>query len=259
MKKTNLLALLAVIGTTTTSLALGMAGCSSSSSNETVSDSGTPDVTTGDDGGTDSSPGDGSPGTDGSAEAEAAAPPPNPPALGTLIDRMGRPAINTALNHVFDSSCLAPDLCSAKDAYNTDTPANWNADWAGQFAQNLAIFDSLDTVCGNQPGYNAQLAGMTFPGYSLLAAVLAQDALWVNTSNTTCNAYLGVELNTLGVSNSDCGGRTLTENTIDVTYNLVAGTETFNDAGVVGGPATNGVTAPASAPFSTFPYFAQPH
>jgi hypothetical protein len=271
MKNTNLLALLAVIGTSTTALAF--AGCSSSSGNETASDASTGDVTTGDDSGGDSaSPGNdsSSPGNDGASEATA--PPPAPPALGTLIDRMGRPAINTALNSTFALSvtdagpvtCEAPGLCPAKDAYNRDgTPSDWNANWGMPFYLSLAVYDSLDNVCGNQPGYNATLGGTTYPAYTALSGVLAQDALWVNTGSTTCNVYLGVELNTLGVTNSDCGGRTLTENTIDVTYNILAGTETIGDAGApvlpIAGPATNGITAPASAPSATFPYFAAPH
>jgi hypothetical protein len=262
MKNTNLLAILAVLGTTTTTAAVALSGCSSSSGNETAGDASTSDVTTGDDSGGDSATGDtGSPGTDGGAEAEAAAPPPAPPTLGTLIDRMGRPAVNTALNHVFDPACAAPNLCTAKDTYNTDgTPSDWNTNWAPQFYQNLAIFDALDTVCGNQAGYNAMLLGTTYPAYTALAGVLAQDALWVNTSSTTCNQYLAVELATLsGTAPTDCGGRTLTENTIDETYNLLAGTYAPNpDAGTFG-PATNGITAPASAPSATFPYFAAPH
>jgi hypothetical protein len=278
MKNTNLLALLAVIGTSTT--ALVFAGCSSSSSNETAGDASTNDVTTtGDDGGADSSsPGNdsSSPGNDGSsAEASSEAGPnfPAPPALGTLIDRMGRPAVNTALNSTFylaattdggTVNCLAPGLCPAKDTYNQDgTPSDWGTNWAKPFFLNLAIFDSLDGVCGNQAGWNATIGGTLYPQYSALAGVLAEDALWVNTGSTTCNVYLGVELNTLGITNTDCGGRTLTENTIDVTYNLAAGTETIGDAGApvlpITGPATNGITAPSNAPSTTFPYFATPH
>ncbi len=95
----------------------------------------------------------------------------------------------------------------------------------------------------------------------MLATVRSQDALWVDTTRTPFNQYLAVEHNALGVVNTDCGGRTLTENTIDITYNLLAGTFALvDDAGIVGGGVvTNGITAPATAPMTTFPYFASPH
>jgi hypothetical protein len=269
MKNTNLLALLAVIGTSTTALAF--AGCSSSSGNETASDASTSDVTTGDDGGNPDSPSgndSSSPGNDGGTEA--ATPPPAPPALGTLIDRMGRPAISTALNNTFDLAesdagpvtCLAPGLCAAKDAYNQDgNPADWNANWGAAFYFSLAIYDSLDNVCGNQAGYGAA----SLPAYQALAGLFAQDALWVNTNSTICNQYLGVELGALGITNGDCGGRTLTENTIDETYQLLSGQfAVVADAGAGAGVGpsatlvTNGITSASTTPSTTFPYFHPP-
>src|SRR5258706_2519811 len=42
---------------------------------------------------------------------------PAAPSLGPQIDRLGRPAINTVLNHGFDPTAAAG---SAKDAYNLD-------------------------------------------------------------------------------------------------------------------------------------------
>src|SRR5438045_6193332 len=42
--------------------------------------------------------------------------PPAPPALGAQIDRMGRPAINTALNNTFNADAASKG--KAKDAYN---------------------------------------------------------------------------------------------------------------------------------------------
>ncbi|HEY1554359.1 MAG TPA: hypothetical protein VGF94_05960 [Kofleriaceae bacterium] len=68
---------------------------------------------------------------------------PAAPTLGTQIDRMGRPAINTALNHVFDGS--ADSKTAARDAYNADAgPSNWGATFGAEFAGNLAILDALD-------------------------------------------------------------------------------------------------------------------
>jgi hypothetical protein len=257
MNKTILFALLA-----SSTAALAFAGCSSSSGNNTTAgDASTSDVTTGDDGGTDSAMQGNDSATTGDSPSEATSGPPAPPALGTQIDRMGRPAINTALNHVFDPACAAPGLCAAKDTYNADNnPANWSSADGGYVPQiygNLAIFDALDTVCGNQAGFGA----LATPGYGVLATVLSQDALWLNTTSTTCNQYLGVELNALGISNSDCGGRTLTEDTIDATYQVLAGVSLTDAGALAPGPVvvTNGITAPSKAPTTTFPYFASPH
>ncbi len=74
---------------------------------------------------------------------------PAAPALGTQIDRIGRPAVNTLLNHGFDPTAAAG---SAKDAYNADTGSGsgWVAAWRGAFATSLGVVDALDTgFCGN--------------------------------------------------------------------------------------------------------------
>jgi hypothetical protein len=173
---------------------------------------------------------------------------PAPPALGTQIDRMGRPAINTALNHTFDSNPSTQG--AAKDAYNANNNPATFSKYVAEIKSNLAIYDGLDTVCGNQIAYGA----LGNPDYTTLATVLSADALWLNTASTTCAQYLGVELNALGMTNTDCGGRTLTENTIDVTYNAVAGTFMATPP-----PVTNGIKSPASPPTATFPYLAAPH
>jgi len=86
---------------------------------------------------------------------------------------------------------------------------------------------------------------------------LADDALWVDTTQATCAQYLGGEEGALlGQAVGDCGGFTLTENAMDVTYNALAGTL---GAAAGGGALTNGVTVPASAPGSGFPYLAAAH
>jgi hypothetical protein len=74
---------------------------------------------------------------------------PAAPTLGTQIDRVGRPAINTLLNHGFDPTA---DAGSAKEKYNADTGSGsgWVATWRGELAKNAAIIDALDTgMCGN--------------------------------------------------------------------------------------------------------------
>ncbi len=246
------------------SLAAPVAACSSSSSTPLPShDAGADHTTTSSSSGSSSgstssssSGGSGSSssgsGSGSSSGSEAGGNPP-PPTLGTQIDRMGRPAINTALDHTFDPNTSTKN--AAKDSYNADnSPSHWST-YVPEFEKNLAIYDGLDTTCGNQAGFGA--AGN--PGYATLATVLSNDVLWLNTGSTTCAQYLAVEFAALGVNNTDCGGRTLTENTIDLTFNAVAGTLTPATLPGNPGPVTNGITAPASPPSATFPYMASPH
>src|SRR5262245_14446261 len=72
---------------------------------------------------------------------------PSAPTLGAQIDRMGRPVVNTGLNHGFDPTAAG---AAAKDTYNQDSnKQTWLAN-VPEFAKNLALIDLLDTgVCGN--------------------------------------------------------------------------------------------------------------
>jgi len=226
-----------------------------------VGDTGTSDSTTPDGSTPDGSTPDGSAGDAGDGGDADAGPPP-PPTLGAQIDRFGRPAINTALNHTFDTSAAKGP---AKDAYNADSDAGaWGAEYTPQFALNLAIYDSLDTGgftdggggCGNQ--FLAQDdAGAA--RYHALAGVLANDKMWIYTGSTTCTQYLGVELvatgaippNPDGGAVDQCGGRTLGEDVIDETYSVVA-------SGMLSG-VSDGIGAVASKTDGTaFPYLSDP-
>ena len=174
---------------------------------------------------------------------------PAAPKLGTQIDRFGRPAINTALNHTFDGDAMATD--KAKDAYNQDgDPSKWTAN-AAEFSKNLGILDALDTVCGNQ-----LLAAMPLDAkrYDGLAGALANDRIVLDTSAATCTTYLAVEANaTMLLPNADCGGRKLSYDVIDVSYTVLAtGVRTSIAAG-------DGVAADADAKGEVFPYLAAPH
>jgi hypothetical protein len=182
---------------------------------------------------------------------------PPPPTLGAQIDRFGRPAINTALNHSFDPSAAAAG--TAKDTYNADTmESTWVASYKAEFAKNLAILDSLDTICGNQL-FATPDAGAG--RYDTFASVLANDRMWVNTAATNCSQYFGVELVATGVLAADagpdggptneCGGRKLTYDVIQTTYSAAA-------LGAISGFGS-GVNAVASKTNgTTFPYLAPP-
>lgn len=174
---------------------------------------------------------------------------PAPPALGTQIDRMGRAGVNTALTAPFDLDTARKG--QVQDSYNAaSNPAQWGSLFASRIAGNLAILDSLDTVCGNQLlAGPAAVAGR----YGTLASVLADDQIYVNSSSGTCNVYLAVEANAVGITNSDCGGRTPNVDTIDRTYSVLA-------AGALSG-VTDGVDGDADATHSSsaFPFLAGPH
>ncbi|MGE0326197.1 MAG: DUF4331 family protein [Polyangiaceae bacterium] len=134
---------------------------------------------------------------------------PAAPTLGAQIDRMGRPAVNTALIQPIGDN---PAKDAAKDDFNAKTPADF-ADFVAEISASLAVMDSLNTVCGDQAFYD-----MT-TGYATLATVLASDALLLNTSQGTCDDYLAVETMAAG----QCGGRALGMDVIDASYSVLAG------------------------------------
>jgi len=208
---------------------------------------------------------------------------PPKPELGAQLDRMGRPAVNTALDGAFvefnGAGNLAPsndaDRAQLEDDYNADTDENsWGDTYTNLFAANLAVLDSLDsgiggldevTSCENGAGScgNADTPGC----YDTLAGALADDRLWLRVDGTGCSSspadfptgYLAVELDFLAtaglappeLNNDGCGGRRPIDDVIDITYTLVAtgGTVPFGDA----------VDAPAGLHPETFPYLAPPH
>jgi len=174
---------------------------------------------------------------------------PAAPALGAQIDRFGRPAVNTALTHAFDTDMTAKN--AAKDAYNAALPATWPT-FIPEIAKNLAIYDSLDTNCHNQLLHSATADGAD--RYTALATVLADDETFVDTSTGTCGQYLGVELKASGgaaASLVDCGGRTPLYDVIDVTYSALAIGAT---SGVDDGVAADDKTASTT----DFPFLAAP-
>jgi hypothetical protein len=173
---------------------------------------------------------------------------PAPPALGAQIDRMGRAAVNTALNHTFDTDMTAKN--AAKDAYNAALQATWPT-FTNEIAKNLAILDGLDMNCHNQFLHMASNDGAT--RYQPLAMTLADDQLYVDTSTGTCMQYLGVELKATGAAPTlvDCGGRTPLEDAIDVTLSaLVLGATTGVNDGVNADDQTPSAT--------TFPFLVAP-
>jgi hypothetical protein len=181
---------------------------------------------------------------------------PDPPAirLDRQIDRMGRAGINTAATAPFFRESVEEEQQvhdDVSDEYNSASdPSEWVSLFSERIAGNIAILDSLDTVCGNQ-----LLAGSSaVPGrYDALAGVLADDQLYVNTASGSCQQYLAVEGNAVGISNDDCGGRTPLHDSIDVTYSVLA-------IGQLTG-VTDGVPVDAdgTASITAFPYLDVPN
>jgi hypothetical protein len=196
-------------------------------------------------------------GTETSTSPEASTPEtstgnPAAPTLGAQIDRMGRPAVNTALNNAFEADDAKAG--AAKNAYNANnTPSGWPTAFTPELAGNLAVYDGLDRTCGNQAAASADPAATTnVLKYGGLAGVLADDKLWLNTAGASTGSYLSVELDATGIAkNTDRGGRTLPMDVIDVTYSALA-------AGVLEG-VTDGIAAdPVKTSGTTFPYLAAP-
>lgn len=241
------LGILAVIGVGLCAAVSAGAGCSSSSSSST-SNGGQPTSSSSSTSSSGTTTTTSSSTTSSSTTTTTSSTNPPPPAIGAQIDRFGRPAINTALNHAFDAN--ATTAGTAKDTYNQDAdPSKWAGAYKSEFASNLAILDSLDTKCGNQ-----LLAGSTATAgrYDVLAGALADDRVWLNTAGAACTTYLAVEVNAVGVmTNTDCGGRGLDYDVIDTSYSALAA-GAFS--GVGDGVPKNDVTNS-----STFPYLAAPH
>jgi hypothetical protein len=209
------------------------------------------------------------------------------PSLGAQIDRMGRPAINTALNHAFDASATTKGM--AKDSYNQDTKVSgWPANYAAEFAANLALIDAVDYGldcsgatcvasvaaggCGNQALFNNHLSGGGAPtatSYATLASLTADDQLYVDTSVSMCVLYLGVELgfvinNNMGGASIGCGGRAPSYDVMGFTYGAIAvGVNSVNLTTMppsLKTPKTGPMVGPhMGVSDAKFPFFAVPH
>jgi len=172
------------------------------------------------------------------------------------IDRMGRPAVNTALTQTFNPDSAASS--ARKDAYNAEDDTSQWSSFTPDFAASLAILDSLDTDSSAGTGCGTQLAvgPPTAPGgdtrYDALAGVLADDQLYIDSTTNACVAYLGVEAETLGVvEEGGCGGRTPQYDVIDDTYSVLA-------AGALSG-VSDGVDENEEGFLDEFPFLAPPN
>jgi hypothetical protein len=224
---------------------------------------------------------------------------PAAPALGTQIDRMGRPAINTALNHGFDANMTTAQ--AAKTAYNIDgNSAGWQAAYVPAFMQSLAIVDAIDmgfcgnsrcevlenqlpydastnpggcpadctaagtidNPCGNQPAYKAP-ADPTM-SYLRLAGLLANDEIYVDTNSIkkgVCGVYLAIEF-AAAIQGAPGTNETCGGRTLE--YDVIDSSLSVLSAGVAGLTPTFqpkiGDDVPKHTDYLTdFPYLGVPH
>jgi len=174
------------------------------------------------------------------------------PALGAAIDRVGRPLTANAF-----VGLLAPEDQSdaRKETYNRARPSDW-AQFVPDIQRSLGLYDGFDGVCGNQwlaarDGVAATRDGAVATRYAALAALLADDRLWVDTRGTRCTRFFAVELAALGAASGDCGGRTPGDDAVDIIRSmLVDGTTTSITDGVDRDDHTHSTTA--------FPFLAAP-
>lgn len=199
------------------------------------------------------------------------APTPAPPALGAQIDRMGRAAITTLL-----VAPLAPDgdpRAEQRSAYErANDAATWpsallqpNRSIEAEFKLSLAVFDSIDTDanrpmgCGNAVLYTG--APSAELSYRNAARIFADDQLYVDTSLSVCTMYLALELEIASSGNlahTSCGGRTLTHDTVDMMYSLLAaGTDGLTPATLTP-RLRDGVDAHTDVR-EVFPFLGAPH
>jgi hypothetical protein len=167
------------------------------------------------------------------------------PILGAQIDRVGRPGVSTILIDAYNAGAMA-DL--TRDNYNHDaTQASWATTWSEKIRASAAIWDALDTQCGNTLGAAAGPASAST--YSATAALFADDQLYVDAGGTGCTQYMAVELGASGqFSDGSCGGRIPAYDTTDVTLSLL----------VVGSESGLGDGVSLSAGSDTFPFLADP-
>jgi hypothetical protein len=146
------------------------------------------------------------------------------------LNRVGRPLTKNALLGLFAPDDVGDRL---KEQYNAQTPAT-SARFIPEIEKGLALYDAFDGKCGNQ--LLADREAVPSMRYRALAAVLADDRLWVNSASSVCTQLFAVELANLGGQTAlkdDCGGRTPNYNAANVWRSLlVEGTTAGVDDGL---------------------------
>lgn len=159
-----------------------------------------------------------------------------------VIDRIGRPFVLDLLISSSTTSAATRDKVRTEfNEVGPQTSANpgellnqgtANRRTAAYYVlKDLSLFDSLDGVCGQ--------GNLTVPNaradrqYQDLAAVLANDRIWIDTSAsmTRCDTFFAVERRAFGLlppPDGDCGGRAPHVDALDAMLQLLT-TTTISD------------------------------
>ncbi len=133
------------------------------------------------------------------------------------VDRAGRPLTGNALLGTLASAAVRDRM---KEDWNGTIPQR-SARFAPLIAEGLAFYDGFDG-CGNQ--WLADRAIADAHRYETLAALLADDRLWVNSAARVCTTLFAVERVALGGEGAlavDCGGRAPTYDSVNVYRSLL--------------------------------------
>ena len=162
------------------------------------------------------------------------------------IDRLGRPAINTALIS-----------SEHKDLYNSASN-DQGLFFAPEMADLLEVIDGLDGDLSN--GLAGIFGTPCEPDFNALAEFLSSDVLLINTAIDHCtDGYLDLEIAILTESDSPtCGGRTLDQDVMDVTLQVLIDVSLlfYNPKAIVVTDAVDSNDVPFP---SDFPYLAPAH
>jgi hypothetical protein len=149
---------------------------------------------------------------------------------GKHVDRMGRPLTGNAMLGPLATAEVSNAL---KENFNRATPTT-SAEFIPEIEKTLGLYDAFDGQCGNQ--LLADRQAKSTARYRAMAALLADDRLWIDSESTICGQFFSVELAALTGDNLmalSCGGRTPNDDAVDVYRSLlVTGKTTGVDDGV---------------------------
>jgi len=166
------------------------------------------------------------------------------PALGTPIDRVGRPLTGNALIGLFDPDDVSDQR---KEVYNRAAPVDW-PQFTPDLERSLALYDGFDGTCGNQWLATRTVAPAR---YRALAKLLADDRLWIDSRSTVCTKFFALELAGPGGPSQGCGGRAPELDVVDIFRSLLVSGQ---PAGLEDGVAHDDRVSSATE----FPFLAAP-